>query len=93
MSPVRYELGFYIPEDDILHSHRRENLKFYNNSPVRSGVTATPSCLINYALHYVCRNSHMSPFCPFHVRSSDLFPSGLINVELRTLYIYIYIYI
>jgi hypothetical protein len=27
--PVRYELGFYIPEDDILHSHCRENLKSY----------------------------------------------------------------
>jgi hypothetical protein len=27
MSPVRYELGFYIPEDDILHGHRRENIK------------------------------------------------------------------
>jgi hypothetical protein len=27
MSPVRYELGFYIPEGDILRS--RENLKFY----------------------------------------------------------------
>jgi hypothetical protein len=22
VSPVKYELGFYIPEDDILHSHR-----------------------------------------------------------------------
>jgi hypothetical protein len=29
MSHVKYELGFYIPEDDILHSHRRENLKSY----------------------------------------------------------------
>jgi hypothetical protein len=29
MSPVKYELGFYIPEDAILHSHRRENLKSY----------------------------------------------------------------
>jgi hypothetical protein len=29
MSPVRYELGFYIPEDGILHSHRRENLESY----------------------------------------------------------------
>jgi hypothetical protein len=29
MSPVRYELGFYISEDDILHSHCRENLKSY----------------------------------------------------------------
>jgi hypothetical protein len=29
VSPVRYELGFYIPEDGILHSHRHENLKSY----------------------------------------------------------------
>jgi hypothetical protein len=27
VSPVKYELGFYISEGDILHSHRRENLK------------------------------------------------------------------
>jgi hypothetical protein len=27
VSPARYELGFYIPEDGILHSHCRENLK------------------------------------------------------------------
>jgi hypothetical protein len=27
VSPVKYELGFYIPEDDILHSDRGENLK------------------------------------------------------------------
>jgi hypothetical protein len=29
MYPVEYELGFYIPEDDILHGHRRKNLKSY----------------------------------------------------------------
>jgi hypothetical protein len=29
VSPVRYELVLYIPEDAILHSHRRENLKSY----------------------------------------------------------------
>jgi hypothetical protein len=29
MSLVRYELGFHILEDDILDSHRRENLKSY----------------------------------------------------------------
>jgi hypothetical protein len=28
VSPVKYELGFYIP-GDILRSHRRENLKSY----------------------------------------------------------------
>jgi hypothetical protein len=29
VSPVRYELGFYIPEDGTLHSHLRENLKSF----------------------------------------------------------------
>jgi hypothetical protein len=29
VSPVKYELSFYIPEDAILHSYRRENLKCY----------------------------------------------------------------
>jgi hypothetical protein len=29
VSPVKYELSFYIPEDGILHSHRRGNLKPY----------------------------------------------------------------
>jgi hypothetical protein len=27
--PVKYEQGFYIPEDGILHSQHRENLKAY----------------------------------------------------------------
>jgi hypothetical protein len=29
VSPVKYKLGFYITEDGIVHSHRRENLKSY----------------------------------------------------------------
>jgi hypothetical protein len=29
VSPAKYNLGFYIPEDDILHSHCRENLRSY----------------------------------------------------------------
>jgi hypothetical protein len=29
VSPVRYEVCFYILEDDILHSYSRENLKSY----------------------------------------------------------------
>jgi hypothetical protein len=32
VSPVRYELGFYIPEEDILHSHRRETFKSHTVS-------------------------------------------------------------
>jgi hypothetical protein len=29
VSPMKYELGFYIPEDGILHSDLREYLKSY----------------------------------------------------------------
>jgi hypothetical protein len=35
VSPVRYKLGFYIPEDGILHSHRLENLKSYEVESLR----------------------------------------------------------
>jgi hypothetical protein len=35
VSPVKYELGFYIPEDDILHSDRRESLKSCLSTVVR----------------------------------------------------------
>jgi hypothetical protein len=42
VSPVKYELGFYILEDDILHSHHRENLKSYTfnitNRLMRQGI-------------------------------------------------------
>jgi hypothetical protein len=33
VSPVKYEVGFYIPEDAILRSHCRENLKSYTGRP------------------------------------------------------------
>jgi hypothetical protein len=35
MCPVRYELGFCIPKDYILHNHRRVNLKSYSIVVVR----------------------------------------------------------
>jgi hypothetical protein len=38
VSPVKYELGFYIPEDDILHGHCRQNLK---------------SCIVYLAIHRI----------------------------------------
>jgi hypothetical protein len=50
VSPVRYELGFYIPEDDILHSHCRENLKSYIFTTGLSRFTAlrpTMNLLLN----------------------------------------------
>jgi hypothetical protein len=41
VSPVKYGLGFYIPQDDVLHSHCREKLKSYMGSPL---FLLTPSC-------------------------------------------------
>jgi hypothetical protein len=38
VSPVKYELGSYIPEDDILHSHRRENLGSYKTKNVMHAI-------------------------------------------------------
>jgi hypothetical protein len=32
MSPVRYDLGFYIPEEGTLHSNRRGNLNSYTDN-------------------------------------------------------------
>jgi hypothetical protein len=43
VSPVRYELGFYIQEDGILHSHRRENPKSYNPWMLAVGILSAQS--------------------------------------------------
>jgi hypothetical protein len=36
---VKYELGFCIPEDDILHSHRRDNVTSYTDALVSWDLT------------------------------------------------------
>jgi hypothetical protein len=38
VSPEKYELGFYIPEDGILHSPRRRSLTSYTVAPLISRV-------------------------------------------------------
>jgi hypothetical protein len=40
MSPVRYELRFYILDDGILYSHCRENLKSYNPYHINNNCVA-----------------------------------------------------
>jgi hypothetical protein len=44
MSPVKYELGLYIKEHDILHSHSRENVESYIDTLVHNGVDWNKSC-------------------------------------------------
>jgi hypothetical protein len=49
VSPVKYEPDFYIPEDAILHSDRRENLKSYTENigllSVHSEIYMNPDLL------------------------------------------------
>jgi hypothetical protein len=50
--PVKYELGSYIPEEDIPHSHRSENLKqenvtlFYKTYDIYNYIIAFKTCAI-----------------------------------------------
>jgi hypothetical protein len=46
VSPVRYELGFYIPEDGILHSHHRENLKAYEAKMYLLALPCVLTCIL-----------------------------------------------
>jgi hypothetical protein len=50
VSPVKYELGFYIPEDGILHSHRREDLKSYVLKNYSRGKGENKNALISTAV-------------------------------------------
>jgi hypothetical protein len=49
VSPVKYELDSYIPEDDILHSHHRENLRTYDVRVACVSVDNVAHCLPNQA--------------------------------------------
>jgi hypothetical protein len=60
VSPVRYELDVYVPEDGILHSHRHENLKSYralngelalNSYGTQSTYLSRDSCFRNQEVY------------------------------------------
>jgi hypothetical protein len=62
VSPVKYELGFYIPGDDILHSHCRENLKSYIlRSQSGKEKSVSPRCFILDILHQNCPREYLPP--------------------------------
>jgi hypothetical protein len=82
MSPVKYELGFYIPEDDILHSPRRENLKYYIvpfSFPAQNRILITSyelnifaNLYVQYMLSYM--KLCLAELCCFDIcRSEDSF--------------------
>jgi hypothetical protein len=70
VSPMKDELGFYIPEDDILHSHRRENLKPYK-------ICALSSCK-HYLKYFVFSPVNAPQYILCNGRVRACFPVRLI---------------
>jgi hypothetical protein len=54
VSPVKYEMCFYIPEGDILHSHRRDNQMLQKVIPLT----------IILLLHIRCRGNVFNELLP-----------------------------
>jgi hypothetical protein len=55
MSPVRYELGFYIPGGDILQSHCREHLKSYTSAETSVSLVCHGMCSVQSSEKRLCR--------------------------------------
>jgi hypothetical protein len=80
MSPVRYELGSYILEDAILHSHCRENFKPYIvltgwSQQLRLNVFSVRYELGSYILQDSFRHSKCRENCKFYITNEMNFIS------------------
>jgi hypothetical protein len=61
VSLVRYKLGFYIPEDDILYSHHHENSKSYIvSSCYLVCVTRETGLLAGYFVNFFLLSCHVN---------------------------------
>jgi hypothetical protein len=69
---MRYELGFYLPEDGIRHSHRRENFKSYNIL-----LIYLVECDIRYC--FGSRNNGFSQTLPFFLIQSTYCTRPLVD--------------
>jgi hypothetical protein len=70
VSPVKYELGSYIPEDGILHSHRCENLRSYIALTGRTLYRRRNVSPVKYELGFICQK--MAFFVVTAVKPSNL---------------------
>jgi hypothetical protein len=77
VSPVKYELGFYIPEDDIVHSHCHDNLTSYSMIEVLTKlwvyltIHTSPICMLLFsgifdAEMYMC--TFMQEMCVRYIK-------------------------
>jgi hypothetical protein len=72
VSLVKYELGFYIPEADIRHSHCLENLKCYialTGWALYRRVNVSP---VKYELDFYIRHISYRICAPCHRRRNML---------------------
>jgi hypothetical protein len=69
--PVRYELGFYIPANGILHSQRLENLQSY-------------IALIGLALYERRNVSHVRYELGFYIPAGGIFIVTAVNSSNHT---------
>jgi hypothetical protein len=60
MYPMRFQLCFYIPEDGILHSYRRESLKSYKFTIACCETLLRPAVVLKLLPQHVCRIIHAS---------------------------------
>jgi hypothetical protein len=74
--PVKYELGLYIPEDDILHSYSRENLKSYIFI-ITIMRNSNPSFWCIFPIYYHESNRYKQPLVKIHASMSVLQRSNL----------------
>jgi hypothetical protein len=84
VSPVRYKLGSYIPKDGILHSDRRETLKFYialTGWTVQRGRNVSP---VRYELIFISQTTAF--FIVTAVEASNLTAGSMFSETLVKLY-------
>jgi hypothetical protein len=67
VSPVRYEQGFYVPEDGTLHSDRCDNLKCYIVTAVLNADESS--------LRPTCFSIRMNSSC--YIASADYLCHGI----------------
>jgi hypothetical protein len=87
VSPVRYELGIYIPEDGILDSHLRVNIKSYTcirhfTISLRGRVGRCVTC-----------SGILAGRSPWPVSASLKRPSLLASASTFVCFVYIFTYI
>jgi hypothetical protein len=63
VSPVRYELDFYITEDDILHSHRRGYFKSYITQSHYVTFIGLKLCFVDLTVLYEALSFGLFRFC------------------------------